>query len=469
MVAPYNDTKRKYIGFSGATINPMSLGQTDLYSFCLVLVNTEDGRIIAFEAFDSSTAMEEARLEADEALSLSPSDWTTLSTEQFLIPGFIDLHTHAPQYRNLGLGLDFALLEWLEKVTFLEERWYGRHDGESEVEYCDRLASVYSVMAKHYLRCGTTTCCYYGSLQLEANQVLAEEVAKSGQRALIGKVCMDSNSPSDYVEETEKNINDTIDFINFVRGVDAKYPKPLQGRILPIVTPRFALTCTESLMTSLAQVATEHDCHIQTHMSENKNEIAFAQELFPASMNYAHIYEHMGLLTPKTILAHCIHMTEQKKAIIKKHGCAVAHCPNSNFALNSGVLDIRGMLEAGIKVGLGSDVSGGYGLSMLDAIRQAIVASKTKYFENDHTTPLRVKEAFYLATLAGAEALEMSDQIGNFQVGKRFDALVIDMAACPVPRHSLETLEHSLSRFIFTGDDRWISQVYVNGQKITTK
>lgn len=453
--------------FAGAIVNPQSLVIMEYLQYCILVVHRASGTISHFYTFETPEELITSVNEVSIALSLKPEDWTLLNSSQFLVPGFVDMHTHAPQFRNLGRGLDYALLEWLDSVTFPEERWFTKEPEEDDADYYGRVASIYRVMAKCYLRNGTTTCCYFGSLQLSANCILVDQVAASGQRALIGKVCMDCNSPSFYVEETAQNVDDTLTFINYIKEVDAKSSLP--GRILPVVTPRFALTCTEGLMKELAQLATTHNCHIQTHMSENKNEILFAQELFPNSQNYAHIYEEVGLLGPKTILAHCIHLTPDKTEIIKKHDCAIAHCPNSNFALNSGVLNIRSVLADGIRVGLGSDVSGGYSVSILDAMRQAIIASKSRYFEDPSNIPLKVNEVFYLATLGGAKALGMDAMIGNFAVGKRFDALLIDSSVGMVPARVGEGLEDLLSRLVFTGDDRWINRVYVDGQPIALK
>jgi guanine deaminase len=230
---------------------------------------------------------------------------------------------------------------------------------------------------------------------------------------------------------------------------------------MPVVTPRFALTCSRDSMEKLVKLAVSTDVHIQTHMSENLDEIKFAKELFPDCLNYASIYSSVGLLTKKTFLAHCVHLDAAKRALLSDSGTAVSHCPTSNFALNSGVADLRSLVAADIPVGLGSDVSGGYGLSILDAMRQAIIASKTVHFNDSNSKPLTVNEAFFLATRGGAEALSLD--VGSFEKDKFFDALLIDMTSCPSLRHRHETLEQSLQRFVFLGDDRWIRTVFVNG------
>lgn len=416
------------------------------------MVDNETGKIVSFQSFSTQ----------EELTSACPSNpHCVLTKDQLFLPGFIDMHTHAPQYRNLGLGLDFPLLEWLEKVTFPEEIWYRRKEGEGEEEHRERIAAVYNPMVKHYLCNGTTTCCYFGSLDLESNKVLVEQVARHGQRALIGKTCMDCNSPPNYIETTATSVKDTKELVDHIKLTDARLSIP--KRILPVVTPRFALTCSREAMKELSKIANAENVHIQTHMSENREEVAVASEMFSESQNYADIYRISGLLSKQTILAHCVHLTKEERAILSEYGAAVAHCPTSNFALNSGITDLRSLMTADIKVGLGSDVSGGYGLSILDAMRQAIIASKAIHFQDTSKSPLSVQEAIYLATLGGAKALALGDQIGSFEAGKFFDAILVDVSKCPAIRHPNESLMQSLHRFVFLGDDRWIIQVYVNG------
>lgn len=438
---------------AGAFVNPVSLQQTDYIQHAVCIVESSTGAIVEFTTYATKAAFEEGIAQL--------SNLHRIPDDSFFLPGLVDMHTHAPQYRNLGLGLDCELLEWLEKVTFPEERSFSPQPHESPEAYTKRVSDLYNHMVRHYLRCGTTTCCYFGSLQLEANKLLVEQVARNGQRALIGKTCMDCNSPESYIETTEDSVQGTRAFIDFIRQVDAKLP--IAGTILPVVTPRFALTCSREAMQGLATVARHCDSHIHTHMSENKGEIDFAAQLFPECSNYAHIYDVVGLLGPKSFLAHCVHMDQAKREILVKTGTTIAHCPTSNFAINSGIANVRAMLAAGIRVGLGSDVSGGYGLSMMDAMRQAIIASKALYFQDPSYAPLKVTEAFYLATLGGASALGLDNCIGSFRIGNKFDALLVSMTACPVLRHEEETLQESLQRFVFLGDDRWISSVFVNG------
>lgn len=444
--------------YIGAIINVFGLGNVEFVKHALLAVDRDTGIIRRLESFGSA----ELLLQAAQGLPASNHEICMLPDSQFLIPGLIDMHTHAPQYRNLGLGLDSPLLEWLEKVTFPEERSFSQQEGETTADYRRRIQAIYEPMVQQYLNHGTTTCCYFGSLQVEANKILVDAVAAAGQRALIGKVCMDRSPPADYVESAEQSLEGTEALLNYVRGADAKLRHP--GTIRPVVTPRFAISCTAQSLAQLAAVAKREDVHLQTHMNENTGEIALVKSLFPTCAHYGKVYDAAGALGPKTFLAHCAHMTPEEISLLAERQTAISHCPTSNFALNSGVANVRELLAAGIRVGLGSDVSGGYGFSILDAMRQAVIASKVLHMANPEHQPLTVAEVFYLATLGGAEALCLDGEIGNFVVGKKFDAILVDMQACPHIRHADETLQQSLDRFVRIGDDRWIKKVYVNGQ-----
>lgn len=429
----------------GAIIHATEFGKLQMLPLARLEVDLLSGKIINLQE----------SVNEDEIMSLpATSLHVRLPKYQFICPGFIDTHHHAPQTSNTGLGLDIELLEWLQRVTFPRERSYSDRSEES-------IRKEYSAMANRLLRNGTTTCVYFGSLQISANKLLVDEVAASGQRAFIGKVCMDQNSPADYCESHQENVEGTLELIRYVKSIQ----KPT---VSAVVTPRFAPTCSAALMSELGSVAASHQCHIQTHISENKSEIAWVRDLFPQNSSYADVYDAAGLLTPKTILAHAIYLEESEKELIKARECSVSHCPNSNFSINSGCLDVRDLLQRDIKVSLGTDVSGGYSNSMLDACRQAIIASKVIFFNNG-SVPLTAAEAFSLATIGGAAALEMSNELGNFLPGKFFDALIVNVAAnpqIPINDESDPTLENLFEKFIFCGDDRCIQQVFVNGKLV---
>uniref|UniRef100_A0A0A1WM49 Guanine deaminase n=2 Tax=Zeugodacus cucurbitae TaxID=28588 RepID=A0A0A1WM49_ZEUCU len=255
--------------------------------------------------------------------------------------------------------------------------------------------------------------------------------------------------------------------------------------VKPTITPRFALSCSKELMNKLGEIAHKNDLHIQSHISESLSEIDFVKSLYNTS--YAEAYDNAGLLTPKTVMAHAVHLEDEEITLFGKRGTSVAHCPASNTMLSSGFCDVLRLIKNGIKVGLGTDVSGGNSMSIQDAILRALDVSHHLEFvkkqdikgsgrlvTQDHTyQPLNYKQAIFLATLGGAEALAMGDITGNFVVGKYFDALIVDTSKYPLHNYQpsdskaadLNLLE-MVQKFIYVGDDRNISRVYVSGNQI---
>jgi len=290
---------------------------------------------------------------------------------------------------------------------------------------------------------------------------LADIVEQFGQRALIGKVAMDCYSPDFYVETTSESLKSTEEFV-------VNILKRKSTRVKPTITPRFALTCSEELLKGLSDIAKKYDVHIQTHLCEMEAEIQRALELFPKCQNYTEIYEKTGILSDKTIMAHCVHMKDEELDNLKKHSTGIAHCPISNLCLESGLCQVREMLKRGMKVGLGTDVSGGFSSSILEVMRHAIINSKVIRMTDPTYEALTYRDVFYLATLGGAEALSMDQEIGNFQVGKYFDALHIDLASNGSPIHMFqgEDLNDMIQKFVMLGDDRNIIQVFVDGKNV---
>ena len=438
------------LSITGPIIHALAFGELEIIELATIKVDLKTGLIVNIS--QSTDQCDSKCLEIN------------LSKGQFICPGFIDTHHHAPQTSNLGLGLDRELLKWLEKYTFPRERSFGTRSSSA-------IKQEYSEMAMRLLRSGTTTCVYFGSIQVEANKILVDAVMESGQRAFIGKVCMDQNSPVDYIDESvEESIKGTKEIIEYIQSKSSQYKNNL---INPVVTPRFAPTCSMPLMKELGRIANENGCHIQTHVSENTSEVKWVHQLFPEHDSYSQVYDSAGLLTSKTILAHAIYLQDDEKYLIKKRGASISHCPNSNFSLSSGCLNVRDLIERGIKVSLGTDVSGGYSTSMLDACRQAIIASKVVHFQDrQRYKPLTVEETFCLATLNGAISLGLDSKLGNFIIGKSFDALIVDVHANPqIPRgpeinDNHEWLQNLLEKFIFCGDDRCVSKVFVQGREI---
>ncbi|CAH2095405.1 unnamed protein product [Euphydryas editha] len=381
-----------------------------------------------------------------------------LGLNEFLIPGFVDCHTHAPQYPNLGIGLDRPLLEWLDKYTFPLECLY------SDTEFA---AKVYDQVVRRLINNGTTTACYFGSLHLEGTLELVKCVIKHNQRALVGKVSMNVKNDAGYYNDTNVELNQVKTFVNKV----LEYKNKL---VEPVITPRFALSCDKELMKQLSTIARENSCLIQSHISENKKEIEFVLNSYSECSNYAEVYDRCGIFNNKCIMAHGVHLTESEMSMFARKGISIAHCPASNTRLRSGLCPVRKLLDKGVKVGLGTDVSGGDNSSMLDALRRAMDVSEHLNLLGAKESPLNWREALYLATLGGATALHLNDKIGSFEVGKDFDALVIDLYSkdSPIDKYDSslaqeqEAMLERVQKFVYLGDDRNIVQVYVKGIKV---
>ncbi|OQR82940.1 guanine deaminase [Achlya hypogyna] len=381
---------------------------------------------------------------------------------KLLLPGFVDGHAHAPQYSFLGVGMHLPLLEWLNTYTFPHEAKF------ADLSYAK---SMYTKAVKRHVANGTTTCSYFATVHLEASKALADIIQDVGQRGYVGKVNMDRNATPELTETTEESLANTQAFVDYVLAKK-------DDLVTPVITPRFVPSTTSTLMHGLAKISRKHSppLPVQSHLSENKNEIAWVKELHPDCANYAQVYHKHGLLHERSYMAHCIWCGGDERALLQSTGTAMIHCPNSNFSLTSGVLNVRRSLREGIKVGLGTDVSAGYTTSMLDAVRNTVVASKLvamghgsgKEPADADEAPLSYAEAFHLATVGGAEALSLEDKVGNFVPGKELDMLVVDLTAddSPVDEYEHDDALHRFQKFLFVGDDRNITDVYVRGRQV---
>lgn len=366
--------------------------------------------------------------------------------DNLIIPGFVDLHVHAPQFANIGLGLDKELMPWLETYTFPEERKF---------ENIDYAKKVYSRFVYELWKNGTTRACIFGTIHKKSTEMLMELLNESGLSAYVGKVNMDRNSPEYLMEETIQSIKDTEDFILEYKD---KYEK-----VKPIITPRFVPSCTYELLKSLGDLAKKYQIPIQSHLCENFGEINFVHELHPETKNYASIYEEAGLFGDEpTIMAHCVLVDEEEIELMKRKQVFIAHCPNSNCNLSSGIAPIRRLITRGIPIGLGSDVSGGHNLSMLSVMICSHQVSNLKWINSDRIDkPLTTPEIFYLATKGGGKFF---GKVGSFEPGYEFDCLVIDDSS--LPNFKPLSIEERLQKFIYTGDDRNIKVRYIAGEEV---
>ncbi|KAK3514514.1 hypothetical protein QTP70_018653, partial [Hemibagrus guttatus] len=367
------------------------------------------------------------------------SDIEQLGPHEFFIPGMVDTHIHASQYIFSGTHLDLPLLDWLKTYTFPVELCY---------EDLDFAKDAYTKVVKRTLSNGTTTACYFATIHTDASLLLGQIADDFGQRALIGKVCMDRNSMvPDYKELTEGCKDEMDRFVHEL--LKKKY-----ALVKPVVTPRFAISCSSSLLSNLGKIAKNYDLHIQSHISENKQEVQFVKELFTDCTSYTDVYVKHGLLTDKFSVANWERFWVMWRVISTR--------------LISGMLNVRNVLKHKVKLGLGTDVAGGYSSSMLDAIRRAVDTSKALCMQDTRLQPLSYKEAFRLATLGGSEVLSLDDCIGNFEVGKDFDALHVNICVpgSPIDLFPGDDPEVILEKFLNLGDDRNIVKVYVAGKQV---
>ncbi|NP_001018510.1 guanine deaminase [Danio rerio] len=381
------------------------------------------------------------------------SDIKQLGQYEFLMPGMVDTHIHASQYSYSGTALDLPLLEWLNTYTFPVEARY------KDLDFAN---NIYTKVVRRTLKNGTTTACYFATIHTDASLLLGELADKFGQRALVGKVCMDCNSEVPRYKESSSDCKRETD--RFIKELLKKeYPN-----VKPVVTPRFAPSCSAALLSDLGEIANNTKLHIQSHISENKEELKLVKRLFPDCRSYTDVYLKYNLLTDRTVMAHGCYLTDEELKIFHETGSAISHCPNSNISICSGMLDVRNVLNHKVKLGLGTDVAGGYSPSILDAMRRTLDTSKALTIQDPQHQTLTFEEVFRLATLGGSEALSLDDQIGNFEVGKDFDALRVNVCIPdgPIDAFPGEGPKVILEKFLNLGDDRNITEVYVAGRQV---
>lgn len=363
---------------------------------------------------------------------------------RMIIPGFVDMHLHAPQFANRGLGLDKELLPWLETYTFPEEAKYG------DLDFAER---AYRKFVKALWLNGTTRSIVFATLHREAAELLMALMDEAGLGGYVGKVNMDRNCPDFYIEPTEESLSETERFI-----LETKERYPL---VKPIITPRFVPTCTAELMQGLGGLGRKYGVPVQSHLSENTGENAWVKALHPQIRDYASVYDVYGLFgQQKTVMAHCVHVSDEEIALMAKNQVYVAHSPHSNNNLASGIAPVRRMLEAGVPVGLASDVSGSHEIAMPRVMTAAAHVSKIKWLDTDKAeAPLNTQELLYMATKGGGSFF---GKVGSFEAGYSMDALVIDDTS--LEDVNPRSIEERLQRYIYCGDDRNIQARYVEGK-----
>lgn len=447
--------------FKGSLFHTSTHGKLEFIKDALLTVD-EQGII------ETVLAPSDERYAAELDQAKATTQLVELLEGQYFLPGFIDLHVHAPQWPQAGVALDEPLATWLEKGTFPLEAKYADVDFAKE---------VYNDLVAHLLSLGTTTVLYFATIHHEASFALAEICGQKGQRGLVGKVVMDLEgaNPDFYRDASAKTaIEATEKFILAVKELG----KGVKQGIYPVVTPRFAPSCSAEALAGLGELAQKYDVHVQSHCSESQWAHDHVIERF--GKRDTEVLNDFGLLHDKSVMAHCNFLNESDGDIYLETGTAVAHCPISNGYFANSVFPVKKFKEQGLEMGLGTDISGGYSPSLYDNIRQAVISSRmledgvdvNVALGNRGVTDSRISvvEAFSLATQGGGEALSLP--IGVLKSGYACDLQVIDTK---VVNHRIasfgvfEAPEEILQKILYLATKENIRQVWVQGNLVHDK
>ena len=431
---------------------------------------TVRGTVLQTPTADRLEVLDDVRVHVDDGGGIAevstgpgPAD-VVLGDREYLLPGLVDLHVHAPQWPQAGTGLDLSLAAWLEDRTFPLEARY------TDPALCE---AVWPDLVRTLCASGTTTAVYYATVDVDATSALARTCADVGQRALVGRVAMDhpDTTPAWYRDPSAAaGVDRSAASIAAVREIDAG-----RGLVAPIVTPRFVPACTDELLAGLGELAAATGERVQTHCSESDWEHGHVLDRF--GVTDATVLDRFGLLRPGTVLAHCPFLPDQDLDRIVASGAGVAHCPESNAYFANAVFPARRAMERGAPVGIGSDVSGGPSPVLLRQVAAAVTASRYLDEGVDPLLPagargvggsaLPITAAFWMATRCGADLLGLP--VGEIAPGRRFDAMVVRCGREGSPLRCWEGIDDAASTFekivrLATADD--ITAVWIDGKLI---
>jgi guanine deaminase len=408
----------------------------------------------AIEYFEDGLLVVEDGLvvSAGDAMNLLPQFAGDIAITEFpqkiIVPGFIDCHVHYPQL-DIIASYGVKLLDWLNQYAYPAEARF------ADEAYAHQLAGEF---LDELLKNGTTTAVVFGTVHAHSADAIFEAAEARGMRLIAGKVLMDKNCPVELQDSAESAYADSKALIERWHG---------KGRLGYAITPRFALTSSDSQLAAAGRLASEYpDVWIHTHLAENKAEVEQIARQFPNNPSYLDVYDAHGLLRERSVFAHCLHMSDEDRSCLGAKGGAAAFCPTSNLFLGSGLFDYRAMYEANVRVGLGTDVGGGTSLSLMRTMSEAY---KVLHLQ-DQTLP--ATRALYIATLGAARALYLDDKIGNFESGKEADFTVLDPAGsslCERRTGVAKSIEETLFAMTMLADDRNIAATYVSGRKSLLK
>jgi guanine deaminase len=415
------------------------------------------GRVLDFhadpaEAQDNHRFLEDGAILIEDGKILAVDDYTMLARPDLaeidhrpnlILPGFIDPHIHFPQVQVIA-SWGAQLLDWLNTYTFPEEARF------ADPAHATRMAGLFlDQLTAH----GTTTAVAFCSVHATSVEALFAAAEARDMAMVAGKVMMDRNAIPEVQDTPQQGYDDSKRLLQKWHG---------RGRQRYAITPRFAITSTPEQMQATGALVREHpDCHVQTHISENLDEIDFTLSLYPKARDYLDIYESYGLLSDRLLLGHCIHLREREIARMSESGSRAVFCPTSNLFLGSGLFDEAGLRAAGIISGIATDVGGGSSYSMLQTLNEGY---KILQLRNQKLHPLT---AFHWATRGNALTLGMADRIGTLAPGSDADLVVLDARATPamaLRAERAETLAEELFILQIMGDDRAVAQTYVAGK-----
>ena len=401
-------------------------------------VYLEDGAVLVADG------RMEAVGEARDVLARAPEGAAVDDHSGCLVmPGFIDAHIHYPQTQVIG-SYGAQLLDWLHNYTFVEEQKF------ADPGHCARIAEFF---LDELIRCGTTTAMVYCTVHPQSVDAFFAATERRGARMIAGKTMMDRDAPEALTDTAQRGYDESKALIERWRG---------RGRLDYAVTPRFAITSSQAQLEAAGALAREFpETYVQTHLDENTAEIELVARLFPRARSYLDVYDRAGLLGPRSVFGHCIHLKDAEVAAMAATRSVAAFCPTSNLFLGSGLFDQARLVQAGVRVALATDVGGGTSYSML---RTAAEGYKVLQL-NRQSWP--AAQAFYQITLGNARALSLDNRVGAIEAGKEADLVVLDSRATPAMAHRMETAKGDLDAELFTlvtmGDDRAVRQTYVAG------
>lgn len=404
---------------------------------------------VAKHEFRGGVLIEDGKIKAtgpaDDLRRNHPQAEITDYGKALILPGFIDAHAHYPQTAMIA-SWGKRLIDWLNGYTFPEEMKF------ADVAYAKDIAKAYFDLT---LANGTTTTTSFATIHSESVDAYFTEAQNRGLRAIAGKTCMDRNAPDGLTDTSQSAYDDSKALLEKWHG---------QDRLIYAITPRFSPTSTRDQLAALGSLWTEHpDCPMQTHLSEQTEEIAWVQELFPEARDYLDTYEAAGLIGPGALFGHAIHLTDRERARLKETGSALVHCPTSNTFIGSGLFDMDGLMREGQTIGLATDTGGGSSFSMLRTMAAAYEVAQLK------GRALHPAELLWLATTGSAQALRLDTSIGSLNAGYDADLVILDLASTPAIAQRVaraETIWEAVFPTIMMGDDRAIQDVRIQGRSI---